>query len=657
MQTAIKSVVFATLLGLLGSVVLAPSKRIAAQEIVTSSPTNASEDVEVLARGPIHEAFAEQYNPNPAPGLIVPKRAPEPIEEIPPENAPEGEDVQWIPGYWAWDDERKDFNWISGVWRIIPPGKRWVPGYWAQAQGGHQWISGFWTRQAAEELDYLPTPPESLETGPNSEPPSEDHFWLPGCWVFDAGRYRWRPGYWGPTHEDWVWIPSRYVWTPTGCLYVDGYWDYRIPRRGLLFAPIHFHHQVYRNPGYYYSPHVVIDTTPLLIHLFVRPSYHHYYFGDYYGDPYLGFGIYPWYSYHRRHHHYYDPLWTYYNWHFRRHGHDIGHRIGNWHHYLREHRDLRPPRTILAQRDFVNRHRDNRNLNQFVLSRPLRDVVSKADSPRRFRQLNNDQRRELGRTAGRFRGIERQRLNIERGAVANRTGENAVGRTRPRLNLPQLSDRRTVRAGRDGAGARADASRIRRGARPADPRPTPSGSRAGSPSTPRVGEFRPSRTRRSGAGSGAARSRYTRRDAAPRQESRPPTTRRDRPKTRAARPGVPRSRPSTQNAPRSRSIERSAPRSRSSARSAPGPRPSARSDPRSGPSTRSSPRSRPSARSAPRPRPSTRSAPRSRSSAGSAPRSRGSARSAPRSRGPSRGAARSGGSSRGGSRSGKGRKK
>ena len=44
---------------------------------------------------------------------MIPKQPPAPIEELPPEQKPEGDDVQWVPGYWAWDDNRNDFLWIK----------------------------------------------------------------------------------------------------------------------------------------------------------------------------------------------------------------------------------------------------------------------------------------------------------------------------------------------------------------------------------------------------------------------------------------------------------------------------------------------------------------------------------------------------------------
>src|SRR5947209_15067252 len=106
---------------------------------------NPPEGMEVLARGPIHEAYAEPVDYTPGPTKVVAKEPPRDIEEVPPDEKPAGENVEWIPGYWAWDDDRSDFIWVSGIWRIAPPGKQWVPGNWSQVEGGWQWTPGFWT--------------------------------------------------------------------------------------------------------------------------------------------------------------------------------------------------------------------------------------------------------------------------------------------------------------------------------------------------------------------------------------------------------------------------------------------------------------------------------------------------------------------------------
>lgn len=105
-----------TRLQLLPLVLLAGSYLVQAQE---PPPPAAPQGVEVLARGPIHEAFASLTS-EAAPSKPVPRKPPAPIEELPPEEKPDG-DVLWIGGYWAWDDDRNDFLWVSGTWRKAPP--------------------------------------------------------------------------------------------------------------------------------------------------------------------------------------------------------------------------------------------------------------------------------------------------------------------------------------------------------------------------------------------------------------------------------------------------------------------------------------------------------------------------------------------------------
>jgi hypothetical protein len=114
---------------------------------------------QVLTRGPVHEAFAGVITFNPQPGVVVTKAPPDVLEEMPPEEKPEGDNVTWIPGYWAWDDERSDFLWVSGTWRALPPGREWMAGYWGKTTQGYQWTSGYWADATARETAYLPPPP------------------------------------------------------------------------------------------------------------------------------------------------------------------------------------------------------------------------------------------------------------------------------------------------------------------------------------------------------------------------------------------------------------------------------------------------------------------------------------------------------------------
>jgi hypothetical protein len=250
--------------------------------------------VEPLLRGPIHEAFATPTGIEPSAGMIVPKKPPEPINEVPPDVRPKGDHVGWIPGYWAWDDQDKDFFWISGVWRDAPPGRRWVPGYWGQAEGGWRWNAGLWADAGAASIGYLPIPPKSLERGPNTASPGQNSFWIPGSWSYRENQYRWRPGFWAEGQPGWAWTPDHYIWTPGGAVFVNGYWDLTLADRGMLFAPVALRNSIAATAGFRVTPGVVIDPSRILMHLFLRPNYHHYYFGDFYGDAFANAGIYPW---------------------------------------------------------------------------------------------------------------------------------------------------------------------------------------------------------------------------------------------------------------------------------------------------------------------------------------------------------------------------
>jgi len=131
-----------------------PTSKIWTQPGGDAREADDDKNVEVLTRGPVHEAFAQPYSTDPAVNPIVPKKPPDPIEEVPPDLKPEGENVLWIPGYFTWDEETADFIWISGFWRDLPPGRMWVPGHWTQADGGWQWINGYWTTPSEREVEF-----------------------------------------------------------------------------------------------------------------------------------------------------------------------------------------------------------------------------------------------------------------------------------------------------------------------------------------------------------------------------------------------------------------------------------------------------------------------------------------------------------------------
>jgi hypothetical protein len=383
---------------------------------------SAEQGVQVLTRGPVHEAFAETVTFDPQPGIVVPKAPPAAIEEVPPEQRPAGDNVAWIPGYWGWDDERTDFLWVSGIWRSLPPDRQWVPGYWGKAAQGFQWTSGYWADAAVSNVAHLPEPPATVEAGPNITAPSPDDTWLPGCWVWQNARYAWRPGFWATVQPNWVWVPAHYVWAARGYVFVDGYWDYSIDRRGVLFAPVCFSAGVYGRRGFSYSPTMAIDLGVFASHLFLRPQYQQYYFGDYYAANYQSAGFYPAYSYNSGRFGY-DPIFAHERW---QHRQDSGwaQRQQADFQNRRDHENMRPPRTWAAQQAMAARAVQVGG-KSLMVAVPLNELRKNQNSPLQFQPVNQAERQRLARQAQDIQRFGQQRQKLETG----RTGAPAIAGT------------------------------------------------------------------------------------------------------------------------------------------------------------------------------------------------------------------------------------
>jgi hypothetical protein len=259
--------------------------------------------VDVMARGPVHEGFAAP-GAEPKPTQAIAKKPPAPMEELPPEDRPDG-DVVWIGGYWAYDDDRKDFLWVSGCWRVKPENKEWVPGYWREVSEQWQWVAGFWANGATaaavgataapaagkiQDVTYYPEPPAPPKLAPPGAAPAVDFFYVPGYYQWTGTYYVWRAGYWTRVRPGYVYVASHYCWTPTGYVYVAGYWDYTIARRGVMYAPVVVDGAVVP-AGFVYTPAYAVNDTLVLDAMFVQPAYCHYYFGDYYGPVYAQRGF------------------------------------------------------------------------------------------------------------------------------------------------------------------------------------------------------------------------------------------------------------------------------------------------------------------------------------------------------------------------------
>src|SRR5262249_48966074 len=141
--------------------------------------------------------------------------------------------------------------------------------------------------------------------------PGDDYSYAPGVWVWHDTRYMWRPGFWYPFRPGWVYIPAHYVWTPVGYVFVDGYWDYPLRPRGLLFSPVYCGSGFVVARTYVYRPTYIVYDDAIYGALFVRTGYRTYYYGDYFEARYTSFGYHSWIDIRigaGR-----DPLWAYYS--------------------------------------------------------------------------------------------------------------------------------------------------------------------------------------------------------------------------------------------------------------------------------------------------------------------------------------------------------
>ena len=408
--------------------------RAAAQDVGIDS----NDDVEVQTRGPIHEAFAQPVARDPEQTPLVRKKPPQPVPELPPDVKPEGEASTWIPGYWAFDDEREDYLWVSGTWRVAPPGRNWMPGYWDEANGGWRWVAGYWTEPEAQAEVY-PEPPERIQ---EAIPPQtqEDATYVGGNWVYRTNTYLWRPGYYVPHRPGWVWISPCYSWTPAGYVFVDGYWDRDFHHRGLCFAPVYFRAGYLGRAGYAYRPSFAVRADFLLGSLFFNTSRRHYYYGDYFEPRYARQGFNFWIGTGR----YYDPNFAYYRWQNRNQPaweRDVVARYED----RRDGRAPRPPRTFAEQQRLVaNQTVKNRNDVQVTVNV---NQVQKNSNDLKLTSVSKAELQQARQTADQINKSRLSRTQIE--GKARTEGGPKAGGAAVKLALPQVQIARKASAQND----------------------------------------------------------------------------------------------------------------------------------------------------------------------------------------------------------------
>ena len=202
---------------------------------LADSTPPANPTVTPLTEGPLHEAFLSPAKDR-APAR-APKAPPAAIVERPGIDRPEA-NAQWIEGYWDWSPSKSDFLWVTGTWRVPPPGRFWVNGYWRRDDQGWSRVAGFWSDRRTDRIDFRKDgPPTDHPADDPGASPGDGHFYIPGQYFPDGNGVVWKPGFWTKAQQGWSWVPAQWVKQPDGWVFQDGYWDRTLEDRGILFTP------------------------------------------------------------------------------------------------------------------------------------------------------------------------------------------------------------------------------------------------------------------------------------------------------------------------------------------------------------------------------------------------------------------------------------
>ena len=195
-----------------------------------NAPPPVPKGIEVLARGPVHEAFAS-LTAEPQPTKAVAKKPPKPHRGDAARRETRGRRPSGSAATGPGTTTAATSSGSRGVWRTPPPGKQWVAGYWRDEGDGAQWVPGFWSPSRAKEdapqdVTYFPKPPDpparrragdaalgrhastSPATGTGTAPTT------PGAPA--TGRAS------SPTTSG---CPPTTAGRPAGYIYIAGYWD------------------------------------------------------------------------------------------------------------------------------------------------------------------------------------------------------------------------------------------------------------------------------------------------------------------------------------------------------------------------------------------------------------------------------------------------
>ena len=211
-------------------------------------------------------------------------------------------------------------------------------------------------------------------------------------------------------------------------------------------CPVYFSQPVYLRPNYVYRPWCALNTPNLFVHLWVRPNYGHFYFGNYYGSNWATGESLPACQY-RPYRNCYDPVLTQLQCHYRQSGVNYINRLDGWHNHYASNVSSRPPRTWNEQVRIVNNVNINKtkitNVKQNLLAVNLQDASKRNDMTMKFARLDGNMQKQAINLSKETRDVRQHRITVERpaGLATDLTKENGkAGGKRPDGN-PSVGQR------------------------------------------------------------------------------------------------------------------------------------------------------------------------------------------------------------------------
>jgi len=159
---------------------------------------------------------------------------------------------------------------------------------------------------------------------------------------------------------------------------------------------------------------IAIDLGVFTDHLFLRPRYDHYYFGDYYAASYAQGGFYASFSFQSGRYGY-DPIFSHQRWEHRQ-DRAWEPRIEASFQYRRDNESARPPRTWAAQRT-INPGTAESGQNRMLMATPIAQLATRKDGPMRFQPVAKQERQQLAQRGQEVQKSRDQRQTLEAKAV------------------------------------------------------------------------------------------------------------------------------------------------------------------------------------------------------------------------------------------------